>query len=68
MNNKFTIVMPFYNASKWVDKSIKSVLLQDYDNFTCIVADDCSTDNSYEVCNKLIGNDDRFKLITTEKT
>ena len=67
MNNKFTIVMPFYNASKWVDKSIKSVLLQDYENFTCIVADDCSTDNSYEVCNKLIGNDDRFKLITTEK-
>ena len=55
--------MPFYNASKWVAKSIKSVMLQDYDNFNCIVADDGSTDNSYELCQQLIGNDNRFTLI-----
>ena len=62
MNNKFTIVMPFWNASKWVDKSIKSVMLQDYDNFNCIVSDDCSTDNSYDICNDLVRNDERFIL------
>lgn len=62
MKNKFTIVMPFWNASKWVDKSIKSVLLQDYDNFTCIVSDDKSTDNSYNICESLIGSDERFIL------
>tara|TARA_R100000278_G_scaffold123124_1_gene111406 strand:- start:3431 stop:4183 length:753 start_codon:yes stop_codon:yes gene_type:complete len=67
MNNKFVVVMPFYNASKWVDKSIKSVMLQDYNNFTCVVADDASTDNSYEICNKLVGNDDRFTIVKNAK-
>jgi len=66
MKNKFIIVMPFYNASKWVAKSIKSVMLQDYDNFNCIVADDGSTDNSYELCQQLIGNDNRFTLIKND--
>lgn len=61
--NKFIIIVPFYNASKWVGKSIKSVLLQDYDNFSCIVADDCSTDDSYQICERLIGGDDRFALV-----
>ena len=62
MKNKFIVVMPFWNASKWVDKSIKSVLLQDYENFTCIVSDDNSSDNSYDICKSLIANDSRFIL------
>lgn len=66
MKNKFLIVMPFYNAQKWVPKSIKSVKLQNYDNFHCIVADDCSTDQSYEICKQSIGNDNRFTLIRSE--
>lgn len=59
--------MPFYNAKKWVSKSIKSVKLQDYDNFHCVVADDCSTDDSYEVCKKAIDGDSRFTLVKNEK-
>jgi glycosyltransferase involved in cell wall biosynthesis len=66
MKNKFLIVMPFYNAQKWVSKSIKSVKLQNYDNFHCIVADDCSTDQSYEICKQAIGDDARFTLIRSE--
>lgn len=67
MKNKFIIAMPFYNAKKWVSKSIKSVKLQDYDNFHCVVADDCSTDDSYEVCKKAIDGDSRFTLVKNEK-
>tara|TARA_A100001515_G_scaffold46946_1_gene36959 strand:+ start:1941 stop:2690 length:750 start_codon:yes stop_codon:yes gene_type:complete len=66
MKNKFLIVMPFYNAQKWVSKSIKSVKLQNYNNFHCIVADDCSTDESYEICKQAIGDDARFTLIRSE--
>jgi glycosyltransferase involved in cell wall biosynthesis len=65
--NKFVIIIPFYNASKWIGKSIKSVMLQKYDNFSCVVADDCSTDNSYQICQELIGDDDKFTLIRTKK-
>jgi glycosyltransferase involved in cell wall biosynthesis len=66
VKNKFLIVMPFYNAQKWVSKSIKSVKLQNYENFHCIVADDCSTDQSYEICKQSIGDDGRFTLIRSE--
>ena len=66
MNNRFIVVIPFWNAEKWIDKSIKSLRLQNYTNFKCIVANDCSTDNSLQVARKAIGDDDRFEIITTE--
>jgi len=67
MDNHFKIIVPFYNAQKWVGKSIKSVMLQEYDNFSCILADDCSTDGSYDLCQKVIENDERFLLIKNKK-
>jgi glycosyltransferase involved in cell wall biosynthesis len=63
MKTKFIIVMPLYNAEKWIGLSIKSVLKQDYNNYHCVIADDGSTDTSYEVAEKLIGADPRFTLI-----
>lgn len=65
--NKFIVVVPFWNAEKWIDKSLKSLKLQNYTNFKCIVADDCSTDNSVNVAKKIIGNDQRFKIVSSEK-
>ena len=66
MNNKFIIVVPLYNAKKWLGKCLKSIALQTYKNFECIVIDDKSTDGSHEVANKLIGSDERFKVIRNE--
>ncbi len=66
MKTKFIIVMPLYNAEKWIKLSIKSVLKQDYDNFHCVVADDGSTDSSYEIAKKLIGSEPRFTLIKND--
>ena len=66
MKTKFIIVMPLYNAEKWIGLSIKSVLKQDYDNYHCVVADDGSTDSSYEVAERLIGSDPRFTLIKND--
>lgn len=64
--NKFIVVVPFWNAEKWIDKSLKSLKLQNYTNFECIVADDCSTDNSVEVAKRIIGTDPRFKLVSSK--
>jgi len=43
-----TIVIPNYNCGKYIVRCIYSVLAQ-YDVYKIIIADDCSTDNSYEV-------------------
>ena len=67
MNNKFIVVVPLYNAQKWLGKCLNSIKLQTYKNFKCIVIDDNSTDNSFEVANKLVEKDSRFKVIKNDK-
>lgn len=65
---KIVVVSPFWNAEKFVAQSIESLKNQYYTNFVAYYIDDMSTDNSYEVAKKAIGNDERFVLIkNTEK-
>lgn len=59
----FKIIVPFYNVEKWILNCIRSVKLQDYKNFQCILVDDISTDNTVSIIEKEIANDDRFVLI-----
>jgi len=46
---QIVIVSPFYNCSKYIDRCITSVAIQDYDNYQHILIDDASTDNTIEV-------------------
>jgi len=43
------VIIPCYNAEKWVARAIQSVLDQGYPNLEAIVIDDGSTDNSLDV-------------------
>jgi len=56
MNNKqqpmLSIVTPSYNLGAYLERSIKSVLSQNYDNFEYWVIDGGSTDNSLDILNK----------------
>jgi glycosyltransferase involved in cell wall biosynthesis len=61
--NKFIIIVPFYNVSKWIKFNIRSVKKQNYNNFKCVLVDDLSTDNTVEIVKKEIENDNRFVLI-----
>lgn len=63
---KLIIVSTFWNAEKHVSKCIESLKNQYYTNFTAYFIDDMSTDNSYEVAKKTIGDDERFILIKNE--
>lgn len=62
----FSLIMPVYNAEKFLDKSIDSVLEQTFKDFELILVDDCSKDDSYEFCNKYALNDNRVKLLKNE--
>lgn len=64
MNNQtpfFSIIMPVYNAEKYIEQSINSVLNQTFTKFELIIIDDCSKDSSYSICEKL-KNDKRIVL------
>ena len=57
------IIVPAYNCSQWIHKGIKSIKEQTFTNFKCIIIDDASTDNTFEVAKEAIDEDDRFQLI-----
>ena len=48
-NAVISIVMPMYNAEKYVAQSLRSIISQTFQDFELIVVDDCSTDNSVEI-------------------
>lgn len=60
-----SIIMPIYNAGKYIAESLDSACTQTIDNIEIICVDDCSTDNSVEVINSY--NDDRIHLFTMDK-
>lgn len=46
----FSISMPIYNAERFLDEAIASVINQDYDAYELILVDDNSSDNSIKIC------------------
>ena len=55
-----SIVIPVYNAEKYLDETINTFLNQTYKNWEAIFVDDCSTDNSREIINKYRKKDKRI--------
>ena len=66
MNKKVSVIIPVYNAEKYLDRSIKSVLNQSYDNLEIIIVDDSSTDNSKDIIKKYASKDSRIMPIYSE--
>jgi len=55
MNDGVSVIIPTYNASRYVTEAVDSVLNQDYDNCEIIVVDDGSTDDTREALRKYEG-------------
>jgi len=66
-----SIIVITYNSSKYVLETLESTKAQTYQNIELIVTDDCSTDNTVEICREWIEeNKTRFvrtELIAVEK-
>lgn len=58
-SEKISVLIPSYNHSKYLHKTIESVLQQSYPNFELLIYDDCSTDDSKKVINSF--KDERIK-------
>lgn len=66
MDSLVTIIMPVYNAEKFLDFSISSVLNQSYKDFELLIIDDGSTDKSADIISRYEKIDKRITFIKTE--
>lgn len=60
-----SLLMPVYNAERYLAEAIRSVLTQTYTNFELLIADDASTDNSRQVMHRC--QDARIRFFYNEK-
>ena len=64
---KVSIIVPMYNAEKFIGKTIESVLAQTYQNWEMLIMNDVSTDNSLAIVSMYAKKDERIKIVNTEK-
>lgn len=58
-----SIIMPAYNAEKYIGQAIESVINQTYKNWELIIVDDCSTDSTLEKAYAFEKKDSRICII-----
>ena len=63
----FNVVVPVFNAEKYIEKCLSSILKQSYKRFQVQVVDDCSTDNSYEIAKSICKGNKNFRLIRNNR-
>ncbi len=62
---KLSIIIPAYNAAKYVERCVESILSQDFNDLEILIVDDGSSDNTLDVCTQLAmrGGVDRYLVI-----
>ncbi len=63
-----SVIIPMYNAEKYIAECLDSLLAQTFKDFEVIVVDDCSTDNSVKIVESYTSKfDGHLKLYSTDK-
>ena len=66
---RFSVIIPLYNKAPYIEKALRSVLEQTFNDYEMIVVDDGSTDDSYSVAKSVLEASERpFKLIHQENS
>lgn len=58
-----TVVVTAFNAANTIQKSLESLLVQTWQNLEIIVVDDCSTDSTCSIVERLAARDSRVRLL-----
>lgn len=68
MDDLISVIVPVYNAEKFIDKCIDSILNQTYKNLELILVNDGSADSSLHKCEKKKEYDSRIILISQKNS
>lgn len=56
----FSVIIPVYNSENTIDRCLKSVSLQRFNDYEVIIVDDGSKDTTGKICNQYVSRDKRF--------
>lgn len=65
-NPLISIIIPVYNAEKYLHQCLDSVVAQTYTNWECLLIDDGSKDSSGVICDEYAAKDSRFRVFHKE--
>lgn len=66
---QFSVLIPMYNAEKYISECISSVLAQDFDDYEILIVDDGSTDNGPNIVDEYIcNNPEKVRVIHKENS
>lgn len=63
MSKVVSVIVPIYNVEKYLERCIKSIIQQSYENLEIILVDDGSTDSSGKICDEYKEKDNRIIVI-----
>lgn len=67
MTPKVSICMPVYNSAGFLREAIESVLSQEFNDYECVIIDDCSSDRSREIAQEYVIKDGRIIFKKNER-
>lgn len=65
-NPKISVIVPIYNAEKFLHRCIDSILAQSFTDFELLLIDDGSNDNSGKICDDYAQKDNRIRVFHNE--
>ncbi len=66
MNELISVIIPVYNVEEYIEKCLRSIINQTYNNLEIIVVNDGSTDNSGKIISEIAKEDERIIIIEQE--
>lgn len=61
---EISIIVPIYNAHKYLERCVESLRSQTYKKIEIILVNDGSTDGSEEICNNFVQNNDNIRIFS----
>ena len=62
-----SMIIPVFNAEKYVQNAIECVINQTYSNWELILVDNCSEDSTVDICKSWKKKDSRIKVISQSR-
>lgn len=66
-SSEIYILMGAYNGSKYIEKQIASIQMQDHGNWRLIIRDDGSADDTLQIIESIASTDDRVSILSDDK-